>query len=297
MPRIIAGREKTLIIISLGITMIALILLVAGLDTLSISRGRHLVPITNNTETPSPSTIRVEKELLEDAQRHMNHLDMIAKVVFWGFIPLSIIYVLLSSSDLKKKIIILSLTSVGIFLLFAFYYGFLQSVETEPILPAITPLPTSLPGTEVIQPKFTQPAHWLTLIIGFIVICSILLGALMYWQRINKPIESLGLLAKEAQLTIDKLRAGDDIKDTVIRCYYQMSWILDNRRGITRKSTMTPREFEKILHNIGLPGEQVSQLTRLFENVRYGGIHAGKTDDTIAINSLQAIVDAFGDDN
>ena len=81
--------------------------------------------------------------------------------------------------------------------------------------------------------------------------------------------------------------------NTVIRCYPEISLILLEQRGINRTETMTPREFERVLKDRGLPSEQVRVLTRLFEMVRYGTKVPDKEEENIAIESLSSIIDAI----
>ena len=49
------------------------------------------------------------------------------------------------------------------------------------------------------------------------------------------------------------------MRNTVMRCYFEMVRVLDEQRGIRRQMDMTPREFEKRLEDTGLPGEHVRQ--------------------------------------
>jgi len=103
---------------------------------------------------------------------------------------------------------------------------------------------------------------------------------------------NLGKIAQQAQQALDALQSGGDLRDTVIRCYYEMSRVLRIQRGIQRTKDMTPREFESTLETVGLPAEAVHQLTRLFETVRYGAQNIGENEEQQAIASLTAIVAA-----
>jgi hypothetical protein len=101
----------------------------------------------------------------------------------------------------------------------------------------------------------------------------------------------LDQLAQSAQETIDALNAREDIQNTVIRCYMQMSVVLDEERGIHRDRGMTPAEFERTLIKQGFPEQPVEELTGLFHRVRYGDQTLNEVEEFHAINSLQAIVD------
>jgi hypothetical protein len=102
------------------------------------------------------------------------------------------------------------------------------------------------------------------------------------------------LLALEAQRAIETLQAGSGLKDTVLRCYQEMSQVLQEQRNIQRQKAMTPREFEKHLAEIGLRDKHIRQLTRLFEGVRYGDNVSSERDKREAMDCLRAIVRTYG---
>jgi hypothetical protein len=105
--------------------------------------------------------------------------------------------------------------------------------------------------------------------------------------------DAMTRLADEAQEAIDALHSGQNIRDTVIRCYIQMTQVLAEERNVRREEAMTPHEFEQILlTKLKLPDTPVQRLTRLFEAVRYGDYHPGKREEMEAIDSLTAIAAA-----
>ena len=105
------------------------------------------------------------------------------------------------------------------------------------------------------------------------------------------PLERL---AVEAQQALADLQSGGDLKNTVLRCYREMSRILSEERGITRPRDMTPREFEQRLAAVGLRDEHLRRLTRLFERVRYGARQAGEHEEREAVACLGAIARTYG---
>jgi len=128
-----------------------------------------------------------------------------------------------------------------------------------------------------------------------IVMVSII-GAVLWilWRRNKHDLSPNRLIARQAQSALEALQAGGDLKNTIIRCYYQMSAVINQQRGIQRSQVMTAHEFEEYLAKNGLPGEPVHQLTHLFEEVRYGDLPAGPAEEQVALNSLTAIVEACG---
>lgn len=99
-------------------------------------------------------------------------------------------------------------------------------------------------------------------------------------------------LADEAKQTVDALEAGMELKDAILRCYYQMAYILAKERGLERPLAMTPAEFASELTAQGLPKWPVNELTRLFEMARYGALHLGRVEEERAVECLTAIVAA-----
>jgi hypothetical protein len=141
-----------------------------------------------------------------------------------------------------------------------------------------------------------RPPEWLVLVVSLVIALALtaLVGGLTWWLLVRRrrqagPIERI---ARHAQSALDALQAGSDLKNTVIRCYYEMSRVLREERGIQRGRAMTTREFEADLESRGLPGQHVRQLTRIFEDVRYGALQPSKREELMAIDSLEGIVEA-----
>ena len=81
-----------------------------------------------------------------------------------------------------------------------------------------------------------------------------------------------------------RIRAGEDPRTVVLFCYQEMIRILSIKGNIDA-SCLTPREFEVRLHDLGMSGESISQLTVIFEIVRY----AGRVDDSFAARALTCL--------
>ena len=109
------------------------------------------------------------------------------------------------------------------------------------------------------------------------------------WGKRKSPLEEI---SAEANKVLDELQGGANLKDTVLRCYAEMSRVLQQRRGIRRARAMTPREFEIELMRYGLPDVEVNQLTRLFEMARYGNMPLGEREHSQALACLEAIIEA-----
>ncbi len=210
------------------------------------------------------------------------------------FLPLAIIYFLISR-EARWRVLgaLLSLSWIAA-LYFLIRSGLYTFTQPGTVFPDTLPLGEAL-STDV---EFTYRApQWLVIVmtIGLAIsIATLLVGiALFIRRRVQRKSSPLERLAQEAQEAIDALQAGADLKNTVIRCYHEMSLILLKQRGLKRAEAMTPREFERDLEDSGLPGEQVRVLTRLFEMVRYGAKVPDEEEENIAIESLSSIVDAI----
>jgi hypothetical protein len=97
-------------------------------------------------------------------------------------------------------------------------------------------------------------------------------------------------LALQAELALQALRRGDNLKNVIVRCYWQMGRVLKEEQGIEMDIDMTVREFEGMLEDRGVPRLPVHQLTRLFEMARYGHRATSTEDERQAIQALTAIV-------
>jgi hypothetical protein len=150
-----------------------------------------------------------------------------------------------------------------------------------------------LAGAPLVQ-FAADPPGWLINLIGILLALFITgVAALIVINRKRLPVNAhpFERLAQKAEGAIHDLYAGKDLRETIIRCYREMSVVLDQERGIRRNETMTTHEFEELLlQGKGLPEGPIHQLTLLFEEVRYGNVQPGEQDETRAIASLSEIV-------
>ena len=288
------GRYKVWLLASVGIALAALILLAGGLSDLQLLPG-HPPPQAVPAEEPSDSDLDLPD---------FRQLDVL-------FVWIAIILVLLLlvvgvymivSPEARKRI----LAILGLFLLF---FAFLLLKE-RPDAPQPTPTVEASPSPQVTQPAGTPgaegsegatfefdytPPPWLTILTAIslaLVTAAVVVGigwALWRLGRADSPLEQI---AAEAQRALDTLHAGADVRDTILRCYFEMSRVLLEHRGLERAEAMTPREFERQLKAAGLPATSVEGLTRLFESVRYGAQVAGEQEEQQAILCLEAVVQA-----
>jgi hypothetical protein len=129
--------------------------------------------------------------------------------------------------------------------------------------------------------------------LGLALLLVVLVGLVTwFFLRRRRAEQPLKRIAMEAQTALDALQSGGNLKNIVIRCYFEMSRVIREQRGIQRDKDMTPREFEMELERRGLPPEPVQKLTRVFEEVRYGAKEPGEREKFLATISLSEIVEA-----
>jgi hypothetical protein len=122
-----------------------------------------------------------------------------------------------------------------------------------------------------------------------LIVVTILLGIwFMRWK--NSQILLRDPFVLEAERALQALHAGADLKNVIIRCYRQMSNLLQKKQDIELEDAMTAREFERLLVARGIPQAPVNQLTRLFETARYSSRLPDLDDERKAVECLKAIV-------
>lgn len=99
-------------------------------------------------------------------------------------------------------------------------------------------------------------------------------------------------LAVEAEAAVQAIANGQRLSDVIIRCYLKMESVIAQERGLERGQSVTPREFEAYLVEIGIPKNPVLQLTGLFEKARYGNQRLNTQDEQEAVNCFIAIQNA-----
>jgi len=287
------GKRRTFLII-LGIAILGMLGLSIGLTGLKLQPG-DLLPLSGamplgNYQGP-------------DVPGGQVLLQIIRIIYFLAFltVPIIMIYLIISPEARKRmlKFILRSLPFVLAIYLFILFLKRLQGNNTTdtPLQigsPALQPAPGPVPTLA----PFPGPSETSIVIISVVlslVTVSIIGGVVwLLWRRSKLDKSPQQLIARQAQSALDALQAGGDLKNTIIRCYYQMSAVINQQRGIQRNQAMTPHEFEQYLASNGMPGEPVHQLTHLFEEVRYGDLLAGPAEEQVALSSLTAIIEACG---
>jgi hypothetical protein len=280
-------RWKIWSLACLGLALAALIALSAGLPGVEFQAGRPL-------RLPEPTA--------DDAnQAFASGAVGIILLVVRGVLALAVvafpIYVVISLlTGAGRRRLLADVVALGLIVLFLSLLprNPQSPEEKDALLPPVTE--SSDAGPEGPPDEFI--AHvppWLDALAApaVAVFISGAAAAILWWvwrRPSPGPSDTLQHVAGQAQSALDALYAGEAFDDVIIRCYAQMSHILRQARSIEREKAMTPREFEQVLVQHGLPAGPVRDLTRLFERVRYGHQPAGEREERQAIASLEAIV-------
>nr|MBN1229385.1 DUF4129 domain-containing protein [Anaerolineae bacterium] len=280
-----AANRKLIAGALLGGVLVTLVVLASGLSDFKIVRSSF---------EPRPLAAPVSA-----GGADLILFEILLNILFWFFmisIPIGIV-LLIISKDARKTFarnIIFMLIAVGILLLAMSGSNELieEEEETEePVDPEIVPS-VNLPVSPTSETDPVDPPRWVVwaLSVGVVVITASGILWLVTGQR-SEEESDLEMLAAEAQTAIDDILAGGDVKDAILRCYYDMIRTLRETQRIKRDAGMTPREFEQRLIEAGLPAPHVERLTRLFEMVRYGLHTPDRVQEEEAISCLTAIVD------
>lgn len=82
---------------------------------------------------------------------------------------------------------------------------------------------------------------------------------------------------------------GDDVDNEIYRAWQEMTELLE----VSRPESSTPREFADAAIDAGLEREHVDELTRLFEDVRYGDAETTPAMEERALEVLRQIEDTY----
>ena len=281
------ARRRLWTLVLLGIAVAAMVVLSAGLARLELLPGQ-------------PYSLGGSLEVRPDVLTlpPVGQVPVILRVLFVLVLlltPVSIVYLIVSPRARKQVLRTVAFCVAFIFII-QLIRERLRSLNGEAEL---TSSDGSLPPGSFLTPPTAEfvasPPAWLILAASLalaLLIALILAGVVWWvWLRRRRAANALEQLAQEAQEALEVLQAGGDLRDSVLRCYFEMNRVLREQRGITRPEPTTPREFEKQLEQAGLPGEHVRRLTRLFEDVRYGAKVSGEHEERQAIACLTAIVE------
>lgn len=230
----------------------------------------------------------------------MESLPLVQVILFWLFIIIfTILVLLILNPKYRWKILRAVIRTALIFIFITWFMKTIARRLASEVPPAdgggITSAPTIDPNS---LPVFSPPAEipWISYVFALAIILGIFLVGWWLWKlssraRSHSIRENIAEIARE---TLDEIVDGRDIGDTVTICYLRMMDAVNSGHGIRRQEGMTPTEFANRLESVGLPGDPVRRLTRLFEAVRYGANKPGQDESREAMDCLNTIIAACG---
>jgi hypothetical protein len=283
-------KNKGWVLGLLGGAILVIFLLAIGLTGLKMTSGLLF------NLSPRPQTTIIPGDMPEWAW--MVDLFRIILALALVIFPFYIIYMLINPK--RRKQLIRDVVIFG-FVLFLFdrLRNLSQSLSNrgsnlEPgANPADAGLPPEIPPlTEFLN----NPPNWLVVVV--IVAVIIVIAAiffLIFWFALRKrpdDSDAITRVAQDAQDALLSIQSGGDLREAIIQCYRGMMQAVKKERGIHRETYVTSREFVTVLTGRGLPAGPVKDLTRLFEDVRYGNMKSGMRQQIEAVSCLEEILEA-----
>lgn len=291
----VPDQNRRRVVLLAGLAIVAMALLAAGLSSVELAPGQPPPSLRMPSETEAGEGRALRQELVD----LLGMVLAILTVVLVGFLAVYLIV----SADAKKRMLL----ALGLLAWLAVLYLVSQTNQPPPeqAQPAAGSVTPTSPAAATAFPTGTalstiemdlHPPGWLVWL-GAAGLGMVAAGAMagiiwLVWAQTRQRLGPLEQLAQEAERALSSLEAGADLDDTIMRCYQEMGQILKKERGIVRQEAMTPREFEQGLTGTGLPQEAVTQLTRLFERVRYGSGIPAEHEERQAMTCLAAIAEA-----
>lgn len=275
--KIMQLTKRHLALALLALVIIIVALMASSLSNLELRPGR-IVP-GGSVMDLGGSSVSSWGWILEKYETFLKILLILA--------PFAVIASLLIPRG-RRGLLIFGIILIAIFL---FKQLPLKDIKLEMPQMEIQGQPKYRPPQDTVPESIPDPPKWLVFLISIIVSALILGLAYFLWQRFRPRPTPLTQVAEEVKKAIEDIHSGADLKEGVLRCYFEMSRVINEQRGIKRNQAMTAREFEMRLEKAGLPGVHVERLTRLFEKVRYGGKDLDETEEKEALSCLNSILD------
>ena len=147
-----------------------------------------------------------------------------------------------------------------------------------------------VPPAEVVTTPLGTPPPSFVWISGLIVLAAGALAVIIALRPRPAPIRVTDGIAAEASRALGEIRAGADSTSVIVRCYLQLTSLIQAEQGLSRHRGLTVREFESSLEHLGLPREPLWRLRTLFESVRYGERRMSPAEEERAVDSLNELV-------
>jgi len=152
-------------------------------------------------------------------------------------------------------------------------------------------------GVDPTQPS--PPALLVLLILGLTVLGGLLAlvgtnteGSDESVQRSTGSSEDAAAIGRAAGRAADRLESEDDVDNEVYNAWREMAELTD----VDTPESSTPGEFAAAAVEAGLGREDVTELTRLFEDVRYGNTQPSEERERQAITIFRRIESRYAEE-
>ncbi len=283
------GRRSRTLILSLAV-IAAVFLLAVGLSGLELMPGDpDAFSWAFQFMTYNGSIGSIDPGIM-NAFRYIYLLGLV-------LLPFYLIYVIINPKARRR--FIRDMMIFGVFLLgFMMFANYLRdrAKEGEPMeldgFGQMGEIPQGEGAAPALPSSPPDEVIWVAaLVVALVLVLIVTVVVWLFWRSRRRRNSTVERIATQVQAALDDLHSGADLRNVVIRCYSEMVQALKEQRGIQRSTSLTPREFEDSLQNLGFPLDAVHQLTHLFEGVRYGHKPISRREEMMAEDSLTTILE------
>ena len=270
-------QRKRQLILLIAAALTAVLLFASGLPEMKLSPG---APFPGGAVSSSPAGKAFERS--QSFSFETSWIQGVAALVFLG---LSIyVGINLARKVPYKKLLRGVVAALAIWAVLSCLPALVDSSPLE--APVSEPgLAETSPLTYEIIELGNPPLSFVRSIAAVLLALAVFVALWLVRQSIQPPAVR-DHLRNDAGLALAALQDGGDVKNVIIRCYLQMQRELANAQGLELEASLTPREFQEQMVALGLPAGPTGQLTRLFEEVRYGHKPTGLREEQLAIRCL-----------
>jgi len=295
----IPHRQRRLLL--LGLLLLAIFVIAAGLPYLRFHPGQPFGFWEWLFSRLTTETTDNQGNGLTATQSNSNFLSQFGDLAmgslvigFWVLLVFSILYAFVSAKFRRELLRMLAFVIPLVILLpqLARRLALQRALSGEETAGEFALGETALPEP---PPFVQQPPEWLFILINGILVALLIWGIYLLWRRLHPKSKPQTVVVRQIKRALTDLDAGLGLKNVVIACYANMCQEMQKSQELERQHDMTPREFEAHLANAGIASIHIQQLTRLFENVRYGAKASDATIELEARKCLQAILQAYGE--
>ena len=164
----------------------------------------------------------------------------------------------------------------------------------EPTLPGGAPAGPESNALSVAEPPTVLVALFGLVLLGGAAVLFRLTGddvAAAAPEEEPPPASDVAAVGRAAGRAADRIEATENVDNAVFRAWREMTDGLD----VANPDASTPAEFAAAAVDAGMEREDVTELTGLFEAVRYGGLDATDDRERRAADALRSIERTYAD--